>query len=143
LLGVFGVSLIVAGLFVTDPSLGYPPGTISSGPQTLHGTIHGVAGLVAFTSLPIAGFVIARRFVGNPNWKGWAIYSNITGVLVLLFFIASTTLSALDQNGVLPGSPTGLFQRIAIIAGWVWIALLAMNILRKMRSSGSTDEELT
>src|SRR6266704_711398 len=26
LLGIFGVSLIVAGVFVTDPSLGYPPG---------------------------------------------------------------------------------------------------------------------
>src|SRR5438105_12318119 len=81
LLGVFGVSLIVAGLFVTDPSLGYPPGTHGSGPQTLHGTIHGVAGLVAFTSLPIASFVIARRFAGDSNWKGWALYSIATGVL--------------------------------------------------------------
>lgn len=138
LLGVFGAALIVAGLFVTDPSLGYPPGTTSSGPQTLHGTIHGVAGLVTFTSLSFASFVIARRFVGNPNWKGWAIYSNITGAVVLLFFIASTTVSALDENGALPGSPTGLFQRIAIIAGWGWIALLAINILRKMRSSVPT-----
>src|SRR5215831_12514647 len=41
LLGVFGMSLIVAGLFVTDPSLGYPAGTYTHGPQTLHGTIHG------------------------------------------------------------------------------------------------------
>src|SRR5712692_3684073 len=27
LLGVFSLGLIVAGLFVTDPNLGYPPGT--------------------------------------------------------------------------------------------------------------------
>ena len=64
----------------------------------------------------------------------WAIYSNIRGVIVIVFFIASTTGSALDKSGVLPGSPTGLFQRIAIIAGWGWIALLAIRLLSKMRS---------
>lgn len=143
LIGVFGVSLIVAGLFVTDPSLGYPPGTTSSGPQTLHGTIHGVAGLVAFCSVAFACFVMARRFAHDPNWKGWAIYSNVTGALVIVFFIASTTVSALDENGVLPGSPTGLFQRMAIIAGWGWIALLAIHLLRKMQSPVSTNEELS
>jgi hypothetical membrane protein len=143
LLGIFGVSLIVAGLFVTDPSLGYPPGTHGSGPQTLHGTIHGVAGLIAFTSLPIASFVIARRFAGDPNWKGWALYSIVTGVLVLVCFITSTTVSALDESGVLPGSPTGLFQRIAIIAGWSWIALLAIRLLSKMRSPVSIHERLS
>jgi hypothetical protein len=73
LLGIFGLALIVAGLFVTDPGLGYPPGTHGSGPQTLHGTIHGVAGLVTFSSLALASFVMARRFAGDPNWKGWAV----------------------------------------------------------------------
>lgn len=135
LLGVFSLALIVAGLFATDPSLGYPVGTHSSGPQTLHGIIHGIAGLITFSSLAIAGFVMARRFAGDPNWKGWALYSTITGTLVAVFFIASTVVSALDENGVLPGSPTGLLQRIAIIVGWGWIALLAMRLLGKMRTS--------
>ena len=140
LIGVFSVALIVAGLFVTDPSLGYPPGTHGSGPQTLHGIIHGVAGLTTFSSLAIASFVMARRFAGDPNWKGWAVYSIFTGVLVIVSFIAATAVSALDESGVLPGSPTGLLQRIGIIAGWVWIALLAIRLLRKMRSPVSTHE---
>ena len=127
LLGIFSVALIVAGLFVTDPSLGYPPGTHGGGPQTLHGTIHGLAGLVAFSSLALASFVMARRFAGDPNWKGWALYSIVTGAVVIVFFIASTTVSALDESGVLPGSPTGLLQRIAIIVGWGWIVLLAIR----------------
>jgi hypothetical membrane protein len=134
MLGIFGVALIVAGIFVTDPSLGYPAGTHSSGPQTLHGTIHGVAGLIAFTSLAIASFVMTRRFASDPNWKGWALYSFITGFVVIVFFIAATTVSALDENGVLPGSPTGLLQRVAIIVGWGWVALVAIKILRSMRS---------
>jgi len=143
LIGVFSVALIVAGLFVTDPSLGYPPGTHGSGPQTLHGIIHGVAGLITFSSLAIASFVMARRFAGDPNWKGWAVYSIVTGVLVIVSFIAATAVSALDESGVLPGSPTGLLQRIGIIAGWVWIALLAIRLLRKMRSPVSTHEGLS
>ena len=142
LLGVFGLTLIVAGLFVTDPSLGYPPGTHSSGPQTLHGTIHGVAGLIAFSSVALASFVMARRFAGDPDWKGWARYSRVTGVLIAVFFIAATVVSALDENGVLPGSPTGLFQRIAIIVGWSWIALLAIRLLGKVRSPVSIRQGL-
>ena len=77
-----GLALFTAGVFVTDPSLGYPPGTHSSGPQTLHGTIHGVAGLIAFISVAIASFVIARRFAGDPEWKGWALDPTVTGILV-------------------------------------------------------------
>lgn len=138
LLGVFSVALIVAGLFVTDPNLGYPPGTQSSGPQTLHGTIHGLAGLITFSSLAAASFVMARRFARDPNWKGWALYSLVTGILVAVSFIAATVVSVLDERGVFPGSPTGLFQRIGIIAGWGWIALLAIRLLSQMRSSVSS-----
>jgi len=115
-------------------------GTHSSGPQTLHGTIHGVAGLIAFSSLAIASFVMARRFASDPDWKGWTLYSFITGVLIAVFFIAATVVSALDENGVLPGSPTGLLQRIAIIIGWGWVTLLAIRLLRLMRSPISMAE---
>ena len=132
--GIFGVALITAGLFVTDGSLGYPPGTTTSGPQTLHGTIHGVAGLIAFTTLAITCFVMARRFAGDPNWKGWALYSVLTGIAVIVLFIVFTAVSALDESGALPNSPTGLLQRIAIILGWGWMALLALRLLRQMRA---------
>jgi hypothetical membrane protein len=134
LFGVFGLALVTAGIFVTDSSLGYPPGTTTSGPQTLHGTIHGVAGLVTFFSLAITCFVMARRFAGEPNWKGWALASILVGIALIVLFIAFTTVSALDESGVLPNSPTGLLQRIAIILGWGWMALLALRLLRKMRA---------
>src|SRR5262245_17868995 len=61
LLLIFGLSLLSAGIFVTNPSLGYyPPGTYSS-THTLHGTIHGANALLAFGSLTPAIFVLARR----------------------------------------------------------------------------------
>src|SRR5260370_28792840 len=67
LLGIFGLSLIIAGLFVTDPSLGYPPGA-SSNTQTLHGTIHCINAPIAFGSLTDAIFLVALRFASEPAW---------------------------------------------------------------------------
>jgi hypothetical membrane protein len=131
LLGIFSLGLIVAGLFTTDPNLGYPPGSPMSGPRTLHGTVHGVAGLVVFFSVALASLIMARRFAGDPRWKGWTAYSIVTGIVVIVFFIASTGASVLDETGTLPNSPTGLLQRIAIIVGWGWVALLAIQLLRR------------
>ncbi|HKV59861.1 MAG TPA: DUF998 domain-containing protein, partial [Ktedonobacteraceae bacterium] len=137
LLGIFGLSLIIAGLFVTDPSLGYyPPGT-SSSTQTLHGMIHGANAPLAFGSLTIAIFVLARRFASDPAWRGWALYSLVTGIICVVSFIACLTVAVLDEKGILPQSPAGLLERVAIIVGWGWLALLALRLLRQMRSSAS------
>ncbi len=135
LLGVFGLSLLIAGLFVSDPSLGYyPPGT-SSSTQTLHGTIHGANAPLAFGSLTIAIFVLARRFASDPAWRGWSFYSLVTGILFVGSFIACLVVAQLDKSGVLPNSPAGLLERIAILIGWCWIALLALRLLRHQVSS--------
>jgi hypothetical protein len=77
---------------------------------------------------------MARRFASSPDWKGWAAYSIITGIVVIVFFIASIGASVLDAAGTLPNSPTGLLQRIAIIVGWGWVALLAIRLLRNGNS---------
>ena len=137
LLGVFGLSLLIAGFFVTDPSLGYyPPGT-SSSTNTLHGMIHGANAPISFGSLTIAIFVMAWRFASDPEWRGWALYTLVSGILLVGFFIACIVVAVLDQKGILPNSPTGLLERIAIVIGWGWIALLAIRLLRQMRVSVS------
>jgi hypothetical membrane protein len=137
LMGIFGLSLIIAGIFVTDPSLGYyPPGT-SSSTQTLHGMLHGINAPLAFGSLTAAIFVLARRFASDPAWRNWGLYSLITGILCIVSFIACLATAVLDKQGTLPNSPTGLLERIAIIVGWGWIALVALRLLLQMRSSVS------
>lgn len=123
LLSIFGLSLISAGIFVTGPGLGYPPGAPAHSPESAHAVIHALSGLVVFASLAAACFVLARRFAGDPAWRGWALYSIVTGVLVAGFFVASVS----------PGTPAGLLQRIAIIAGWTWLAALAWRLLRSAR----------
>jgi hypothetical protein len=136
LLAILALGLVVAGLFTTDPALGYPQGVPIPTPQTTHGTIHGLAGLVVFLSRPAACLVLARRFAGDPRWRGWAAYSIFTGVLVPAGFIAANVTSVLDATGAVPVTPTGRLQRIAIIFGWGWIASLALRLLRH---SSATD----
>ncbi|HEU4782062.1 MAG TPA: DUF998 domain-containing protein [Ktedonobacterales bacterium] len=135
LLGAFGLSLIVAGVFVTDPSLGYYPLGSPAGVQTPHGTIHGVTAPVVFGLLTSATFVFARRLAHDSLWRGWGVYSFVTGAVCVVTFIACLATAVLDEHGVLPNSPTGLLERIAIIVGWGWIALLAIRLLRQMRPS--------
>jgi Protein of unknown function (DUF998) len=139
LLGAFGLALIAGGLFTTDPSLGYPPGAPNT--PTFHGKLHDLASLVAFGSLAAANFVLARRFAGDPTWRGWTLYSIVTGILVVVFYVAATVAGTLDANGVIANSPAGLLQRLSIVAGFGWVALFALRLLGKGRASASTHRD--
>ena len=128
LLGLFGLDLLVAGLFSTDPALGYPPGAATV--HTTHGLIHGLAGLGAFTLLPAAAFVMAWHFAANPGERRWAAYSGLVGAIIIVGFFVFTTVSAMDGAGTWPNAPTGVLQRFVIITGWTWMALVAWHHLR-------------
>lgn len=134
LLGFFGLELIIAGIFVTDPGLGYPPGVPALANPTVHGIIHALAGLAVFVSLSIASFVMTRRFAGDPAWRGWALYSLLTGLIILGSFVVQQVLGNMDQHGAIQNAPVGLVQRVGIIAGWIWVSLLASALLRKGRA---------
>jgi hypothetical protein len=127
LLGTFGLGLIGAGCFTTEPGLGYPPGAVTPSTPSVHGILHTVFSLVVFSSLIAACIVLARRFTRDPTWHGWSLYSILTasGVLVFLVLTGVATASA-DSH-----SPAGLLQRVTIFIGWVWVALLAFQLLRK------------
>lgn len=125
LLGAYALALLVAGIFITDPALGYPVGATVV--HTTHGLIHGLAGLTTFGLLTAACWAMAWRFAGDPALRGWAVYSAFTGVLIVACFVGSSVFSVLDATGTLPNAPTGFVQRIAIIGGWSWIAVLALR----------------
>lgn len=129
LLGIFGISLIGAGVFVTDPMLGYPVGA----PETVtkQGTMHMLLSLFAFAALIAACFVLARRFAADRAWRGWSVYSILTGIAVAILFILTDVIASTVPNG-----PAGLVQRLTIITGWGWVALLALRLMRKGAPAG-------
>ena len=136
LLGLFAVALLVAGVFSTDPALGYPVGAAQV--HTAHGMIHGLAGLFAFTLLPASAFVMARHFAAVGQ-RRWVTYSVVVAAVIVVMFIASTAVSAMDGAGTWPDAPTGFLQRIAIITGWTWIAMVAVHQIREQeRDPGAT-----
>src|SRR5215467_6152698 len=118
LLGIYGLTFIAAGIFVTDPVLGYPPGASST--PTVHGILHDLFGQLQFISLSVACFVLARRDAPDPARRGWTWYSVATGLLV----VASDAFFFLTFE---MGGPAGLVERIGIIGGCSWIALLAIR----------------
>jgi len=131
LLFIVGIGLVTAGPFVTDPILGYPPGSpLRVEPASLHGTIHNSASLIVFIALPVACFVMARRFAHDPKSRGWALYSITTGVLILVlvawFFTSVTAAMHTPKN---PRSIAGLLERTFSIIGCCWLSLLAFRFL--------------
>jgi hypothetical protein len=69
LIGAFGVGLIVAGVFGTDPGAGFPEGA-PEGPGELswHGVLHEVGFGIAQVAWTAAAIVFARRFKGRARW---------------------------------------------------------------------------
>ncbi|GHO90270.1 hypothetical protein KSF_003180 [Reticulibacter mediterranei] len=122
LLGIYGLTFIGAGIFVTDPVLGYPPGASSA--LTVHGILHDLCGQLQFISLSAACFVLARRDAADLARRSWTWYTVATGLLVaasdVFFFL----------TGALNG-PAGLIERIGIIGSCSWIALLAVHLMSR------------
>jgi Protein of unknown function (DUF998) len=126
LLGLVGLGLIVSGVFVTDPALGYPPGTppgLTQNPSW-HGSLHLLGALFVFGGLSITSFVFARRFQAQTD-RRWARYSVATGIGMLAVFVAAN-LGASGVAGL--GDIAGALQRVAILIGFGWIAALAARL---------------
>ena len=130
LVAVWGLGLIGAGLFLTDPVSGYPPGTPDrSDHHTVHGALHDVASLVGFVALTAACFAFSRAFARRGR-RGWAAYSAASGI----GFPAALVLAsaAFAQNAALVGVG-GLVQRAMVVIGWSWLTLLALRTRRDLR----------
>jgi hypothetical protein len=118
LIGLYGVGLIMGGVFLADAGAGFPPGAPAGAPEQLswHGILHDAGHLLALLSLLAACFVFARRFAGLGQ-RGWATYCVATGVALL---------------GLLawPDRDTVLVQlAVAIVLGWAWLSVVAARLL--------------
>jgi hypothetical protein len=127
--GLIGLALIGAGVFVTDPLLGYPPGSpLIPTIRTTSGLLHDLCGVPFFLGLPLTCFQFGRRFAKQGE-RGWAGYSALSGVAMLAAFIAARAgVRASEDFGY-----AGLLQRVTLVAGFAWTTLIAARMLRVNR----------
>jgi hypothetical protein len=121
LLGIFGVSLVASGLFPMDPMRGFPPGT-SPGTPTITSRrhkLHDLFGFLVVSSLPAA--CIAFGFALPEG--GWVIYSFATAAALIVLFVVFG--AAWDRDS----ASTGFVQRLMIVTGWSWIALICLKLV--------------
>jgi hypothetical membrane protein len=117
LIVLFGLGFVASGIFPTDPPRG------GATDMTTVGTIHDLAFLVILAAVIAACFVFARRFSQESAWRGYGLYSVITGVLVPVLLIA------LIVQGP-DASFAGVSQRVLVAAFFLWVEVVALQALR-------------
>ncbi len=129
LIGIYGLGLIGAGIFVADPMNGFPPGT-PAGPGVIswHGILHLVSGAIGFLGLIAACFVFARRFAALRQ-RGWTAYSVATGVIFFAAFFGIATGS--QQGGTTLVLVTVAFT-IAVVLAWAWLTALTSRLMAEL-----------
>lgn len=111
LLVLAGAAMVLAG-FKTDPD-------ISGGPQTWHGLIHGLAYLLFVFSLLPSFFFLWWRLRRDPLWRGYGLYTLITGIMYVLLFFRP--------------EPVAFYLFLALIL--VWIEVVAIRLRSVVRGA--------
>ena len=127
LIGVYGLGLVAAGIFVADPMYGFPPGTAAGRPTviTTHGMLHIAAAGIGFLCLVAACLVFARRFA-RERQRAWMWFSLATGIAFLGAFAGLASGS--DSPMII-----GAFWA-ALILAWSWIGALSVRLYRQVSS---------
>jgi Protein of unknown function (DUF998) len=120
LISAFG--LILNGIFTTDPTATYPPGSATTGQPSMRMVGHIVGTSLSFIALPLACFLLVPSFIRNSRWRGWAVYSVATAIGMLALGILSVL--ATPHNG-----PAGLFEKLSFAVVSLWNMALAFRIL--------------
>ena len=113
---IAGSTLVINAFFATD---------IERSPVTLHGTIHGLAGVVFFITAPIGILLISYGF-----GRGRFLITLLSTLIAVIFLAANTALS-LDANG--------LAERIAILVIFSSSILVSYRIARLSSAESSYD----
>lgn len=121
LIALVGTGFVGAGFFACDPISGYPPGSPIPAPRTAHGIAHDLFSTPVFTLLPAAMLVMARRF-RRAGERAWAVLSALCAPVFFACFVIAAI--GFGQHPMLMPY-AGLWQRLALIVGLGWLALLA------------------
>lgn len=123
LIAVFAVNVVAAGIWSCD--VGCPTSDGSPDQQ-----LHDLVSVIAFPALIFGTLTWSAFFLQRPDWRGFGIYSLVTGIAAVGLLIAMIASEATREA-------TGLLQRLFLLVLFIWMALLSIRLLqRETRSSG-------
>ena len=120
LLALFGLGMIAAGVFLTDPVRGYPPGSSAGleGERTWHLKIHVAVAGHSLLELFAACLVLVRRLDGP-----WRLYTILTAGVGPVLTIGTALAYQRDAAYL------RLVQRALILVYLIWIVLLGIHLV--------------
>jgi hypothetical protein len=118
-LALFGIAVIVAGLFPADP---WWPWEQS---PSLNASIHGMAAMVGMAVFAGTAIPLMRALRSEARWDRVAPFFYVVAAAGVLGLVGSFVSLGLR----LPPQFLGLTERLAIGAGVAWLALIALGLL--------------
>lgn len=128
---LFGIALVIGGLFTADPGLGFPPGSPEGPAKELswHGMIHAFAPILGFIALAVALFLLARRF-GSQQERGWEAAT--IGAAVTMFVLSALPNFTADWE-------KGVFNFLPLWAGTIlgfgWASLVVAKVRNEQEAA--------
>jgi hypothetical membrane protein len=116
LVATFGVGLLLAGIFTTDPMGGFPVGMSTPATPSVHGILHLATSGIGFVALAAAMVVMARRYASEQR-RGRAVFSVVAAVALLGGFAT-----------IASGSPLGVIAlTVGILTAFAWMTGLGID----------------
>ncbi|MFF2242842.1 DUF998 domain-containing protein [Arthrobacter sp. NPDC058130] len=125
-----GASLMVSGLFATDPSAMFDQ-------ASAHGVVHGIFGALFFTLAPVSCFVFYRRFRSDLPWRPMAGWTLAAGIVLTL---GIGLLKFSQQPGSVLFDWKGLLQRIILVTFMAWMFAVACGLRRRYRGEAPSPQ---
>lgn len=116
LLGLGGFGVVWGGLFPWKMVDGVPTETAP----------HVIGAVTAFAATGLGFMVFSRRMIADPRWRDLATYTMLTGVAVLLLFVA-VGFFAIDDGAPLHAW-AGLLQRVLCVVWFTCLIVLAVRL---------------
>lgn len=113
-IGVFGIALVLSGVFPMDPMRGYPAGTPQEDPDDLSTShrLHDLAGAVVFFGMPVMPVVMA---LSSTSWT-------VSVLTVLLAIGLGAGVAGFSRAWERDDPRTGLVQKVTLAAACLWLA---------------------
>jgi hypothetical membrane protein len=123
LVGTFGVGVLLAGVFSTDPMAGFPVGMPTPTTPSLPGMLHLMTSGIGFVALAAAMLVMAVRYA-TEHRRARVTFSVVAAVALLGGF-----------GTIASGSPVGVAAfTTGIITALAWLSLLGVDTYHRATS---------